>query len=98
MTATVLNEIQNVTKHKNLDSLKHYISGPTYTEKQNYNEALLKHSENDTTQDETPPKKQYNKAKSDFKTKTAKPTMGAKTPVMPQKPNIDSENCLVPVS
>ena len=55
----------------------------------------MKHSENDTTQDEIPPKKQYNKAKSDFKTKTAKPTMGAETPVMPQKPNIDSENCLV---
>ena len=28
-----LNEIQNVTEHKNLDSLKHYISGPSYKDK-----------------------------------------------------------------
>ena len=28
-----MNEIRNVTKHKNLDSLKHYIGGPTYQEK-----------------------------------------------------------------
>ena len=41
-----LNEIQNVTKHKNLDSLKHYISAPTYKEKKNYNDALLQYAEN----------------------------------------------------
>ena len=41
-----LNEIQNVTKHKNLDSLKHYISAPTYKEKKNYNNALLQYAEN----------------------------------------------------
>ena len=48
-----LNEIQNVTKHKNLDSLKHYISGPTYKEKQSYNEALLNYAENETKDEET---------------------------------------------
>ena len=42
MTATAmyrsgfsLKEISHVTKHNNLDSLKHYISGPTYTGKEN---------------------------------------------------------------
>ena len=34
-------QIANVTKHKNLDSLKHYISGPTLNEKQSYNEGLF---------------------------------------------------------
>ena len=53
-----LNEIQNVTKHKNLDSLKHYISGPTYKEKQSYDEALLNYVENETEDEETPVKKQ----------------------------------------
>ena len=52
-----LNEIQNVIKHKNLDSLKHYISGPTYKEKQNYNKALLNYAENETKDEETPVKK-----------------------------------------
>ena len=75
-----------------------YQDQPTQKNKITMKPYFMKHSETDTRQDETPPKKQYNKAKSDFKTKTAKPTMGAKTPVMPQKPNIDSENCLVPVS
>ena len=41
-----LHETQNVTKHKNLDSLKHYISGPAYQEKQNYSKALLKYGKN----------------------------------------------------
>ena len=43
-----LTEIQNVTKHKNLDSLKYYISGPTYKEKRNYNGAVLNYAENDS--------------------------------------------------
>ena len=45
-----LNSIQNVTKHKNLDSLKHYIGGPTYKEKKEYNNALLRYAENETPQ------------------------------------------------
>ena len=52
-----LNEIQNVTKHKNLDSLKHYIAGPTYKEKQSYNEALLNYAENENQHEDIPVKK-----------------------------------------
>ena len=39
-----LNEISHVTKHKNLDSLKHYIGGPTYSDKKKYNEAMFNYS------------------------------------------------------
>ena len=35
-----LNEISHVTKHKNLDSLKHYIGGPMYADKRKYNDAM----------------------------------------------------------
>ena len=36
-----LQQIANVTKHKNLDSLKHYVETPTLHEKQTYNEGLF---------------------------------------------------------
>ena len=36
-----LQEIANVTKHKNLDSLKHYVSKPTLQEKASYNQGLF---------------------------------------------------------
>ena len=36
-----LEQIAHVTKHKNLDSLKHYIAGPTMSEKGNYNQSLF---------------------------------------------------------
>ena len=42
-----LKEIAHVTKHKNIDSLKHYVDGPTYEDKKNYNEALLKYAEHE---------------------------------------------------
>ena len=35
-----LQQIVNVPKHKNLDSLKHYVSGPTLKEKESCNEGL----------------------------------------------------------
>ena len=35
-----LQQIANVTKHKNLDSLRHYVSEPTLKEKESYNEGL----------------------------------------------------------
>ena len=44
-----LQEISNVTKHKNLDSLKHYVDGPTYEEKRGYNDALLNYAKKDST-------------------------------------------------
>ena len=49
-----LNEISNVTKHKNLDSLKHYIGGPTHNDKKRYNEAMSSYA---TEPEEKPPKK-----------------------------------------
>ena len=39
-----LQEISNVTKHKNLDSLKHYIDGPTHSEREGYNEAMFNYA------------------------------------------------------
>ena len=36
-----LEQIAHVTKHKNLDSLKHYVDAPTLSEKQSYNEGLF---------------------------------------------------------
>ena len=35
-----LQEIANVTKHKNLESLKHYLAAPTHEEKESYSNAL----------------------------------------------------------
>ena len=35
-----LQEITNVTKHKNLESLKHYLAAPTHEEKESYSNAL----------------------------------------------------------
>ena len=39
-----LQEISNVTKHKNLDSLKHYIDGPTHAEQESYNKAMYEYA------------------------------------------------------
>ena len=41
-----LKEIANVTKHKNLQSLENYISGPNHTDKQGYSTALFDYSKN----------------------------------------------------
>ena len=53
-----LQEIANVTKHKNLDSLKHYISGPTMEDKQTYNDSLFCYGNKEVAskrkQDESP--------------------------------------------
>ena len=50
-----LEEIANVTKHKNLDSLKQYVDTPTLTEKENYNKGLFAYSnrENQTKRPST---------------------------------------------
>ena len=39
-------QIAHVTKHKNLDSLKHYVDGPTITDKENYNKGLFNYAKN----------------------------------------------------
>ena len=41
-----LKEISNVTKHKNLQSLEHYISGPNHNDKKEYADALFSYSKN----------------------------------------------------
>ena len=56
-----LNDIKNVTKHKNIDSLKHYIGAPTYKEKQNYNSALLSYAENNNEERTTTTKRHSQK-------------------------------------
>ena len=38
-----LNQINHVTKYKNLDSLKHYIQGPSYSDKRSYNGKFCKY-------------------------------------------------------
>ena len=42
-----LQEIAHVTKHKNLDSLKHYVSAPTLHDKQRYNDGLFSYANPD---------------------------------------------------
>ena len=49
-----LKEIPHITKHKNLDSLKHYVAGPSYKDKENYNAALLNYAQNENSLDENP--------------------------------------------
>ena len=39
-----LKEISNVTKHKNLQSLQHYIEEPSHDEKEKYSNALFEYS------------------------------------------------------
>ena len=40
-----LEQIAHVTKHKNLDSLKHYVDGPTLSDKENYNQGLFSYGQ-----------------------------------------------------
>ena len=53
-----LQQISNVTKHKNLDSLRHYVSGPTLKEKESYNEGLFNYGQKDCNT--APPKRKSN--------------------------------------
>ena len=39
-----LKEIANVMKHKNLQSLEHYIAAPTHSEKENYSDSLFQYT------------------------------------------------------
>ena len=51
-----LEQISHVTKHKNLDSLKHYADAPTFTEKKSYNDGLFNYGK----KTDTPPQKKLN--------------------------------------
>ena len=92
-----LDEIQNVTKHKNLDSLKHYLSAPTYKDKKKYNEALLKYAEKVTYNEDAPPTKRRSNDKKKVKNTNENPSTSAATPVVIHENNIDTDNSLVPV-
>ena len=95
-----LSEIQNVTKHKNLDSLKHYVDKPTYKEKKSYNEALLSYAEVDENSLESRPKRNMRDvkpAKAQKKNDTKVPTSTAVTSVVPNNDKMDMDNCLIPV-
>ena len=101
-----LNEISHVTKHKNLDSLKHYIGGPSYTDKRRYNDAMANYASNDTNPlPQPPPKKTTSET---FKNDTATPkSPQINTGVLPQcadvapviknVPNVTKNNCIVPM-
>ena len=63
-----LKEIANITKHKNLQSLEHYISGPNHQDKTSYLNALFDYSKKtDSNQ-----KHQCDKKKSKTSAKEAK--------------------------
>ena len=47
-------EIANVTKHKNLDSLKSYVSAPSFSEKQRYNEGLFSYGNSNSNSPQVP--------------------------------------------
>ena len=101
-----LSEIQNVTKHKNIESLKHYLSALTYKEKKNYNCALLDYAENNNIENQIEPaakkpKKDNIKITTTSKNKenydTQEPSTSSLASVMPIAENISPENCLVPM-
>ena len=49
-----LQEISNVTKHKNIASLKHYLDALTHKDKENYSNCLFKYIENSKDQTNNP--------------------------------------------
>ena len=85
-----LNKISHVTKHKNLDSLKHYIGGPTYADQKKYNEAMSHYASNDYNPEAPPQKKQI----LDVPPKTPEIKI-AEDASLPNKPNITPEQCLI---
>ena len=98
-----LNDIKNVTKHKNLDSLKHYIRGATYEDKKSYNEALLTYSQTvEKKQNETTKRKSDKMPQPSPKKIVNNNKLNEQTPIKPSlnitnKENIPKENCIVPM-
>ena len=64
-----LQQIANVTKHKNLDSLKHYLSGPSMEEKQSNNEGLYNYGKKE--KEKTAPKRKINKSEDEPQVKNS---------------------------
>ena len=93
-----LDEIKNVTKHKNIESLKHYIDAPMYQDKRNYNEALLNYAEKHELEPKHKKTKLQKVANKMSKNKEIQqPKTDAVAPVMAQSDNVLPENCLVPM-
>ena len=91
-----LKEIADVTKHKNLESLKYYIGGPSHDEKENYSDALHQYthqtkrkSTEDNENQQAEPKKKSTKTQQKTKTKPTKKFTKAPS-------NVDPENAVVP--
>ena len=49
-----LEEVAYVLKHKNLESLKHYLDTPTLKDKENYAKSLFTYTSNDNNEDNIP--------------------------------------------
>ena len=82
-----LQEISHVTKHKNLDSLKHYVSGPTHKDKERYNKGLFTYVQNEN-------KENTNKREHEIQPKQDKrPRLEANY----NGENDETEKCVVPV-
>ena len=110
MTATAmkrqgfdLNQISHVTKHKNLDSLKHYIGAPTYKDKRRYNDAMAEYASaaNELT---SPKKPNQESCKTDNVTpktpeieKENKILLANEAPVVKNLTNTSPSNYIVPV-
>ena len=84
-----LKKIANVTKHKNLQSLQHYIGGADQKEKENYSNALFEYSK--------PQKKRRIEPKAvqaQNEQETSKPqeeNIADKTALIPLQPNFDED-------
>ena len=92
-----LQQIANVTKHKNLESLKHYISAPTHEEKETYVNALHKYGTKRNVCPLAP--KEANQ-----EPLQKQPKQDAMAPIVPITPNngtidqnIPPENCVIPM-
>ena len=91
-----LNQISHVTKHKNLDSLKHYISAPTYSEKRKYNDAMYEYATG-TKENDGPPSPKRATAKNPIITPKPPEAEPKNLQSIPADDNIPEENCLVPI-
>ena len=92
-----LQQIANVTKHKNLESLKHYISAPIHEEKETYVNALHKYGTKRNARPLAPKEPNQEPLQK-------QPKQDAIAPIVPISPNnetidqnIPPENCVVPM-
>ena len=99
-----LKEITHVTKHKNIDSLKHYVGGPTYEDKKSYNDALLKYAENSNDSQDTAFKRKIDEGEDltrkrivTEKTVVAPITYKTKESTPDFHENVPEDRCLVPM-